>query len=112
LPILLAVPVVASAQSANRVYFYEHINYQGNYVVFNGIRDEPDLRVYKTAGASSPNWNDRISSIKVGDGIKLIVYQDINYKGASYTLTGPATISTLVSNGWNDRISSFRVVPE
>lgn len=111
LAIVFCLPIIVSAQSANRAYFYEDINYRGNYMVFSGVRDEPDLRVYKTAGASSPNWNDRISSIKVGTGLKLIVYRDINYGGPSISFTGPATISTLVSNGWNDKISSFRTVP-
>lgn len=108
--IALALPLIASAQSANSVYFYEHINYQGAVVAFNGIRDVPDLRAYPT-GSGSTNWNDRISSFKVGTGVKVIVYKDINYKGGSYTVTGPGWISTLVSNGWNDKISSFRVVP-
>ncbi len=107
----LAVPFIASAQTANHVYFYEHIDYKGAVVSFNGIRDVPDLRAYRT-GSGTNNWNDRISSIKVGTGVTLIVYKDINYKGGSYTVTGPGWISTLVSNGWNDKISSFRVVPE
>jgi hypothetical protein len=107
---VLAIPLFASAQTANHVYFYQDINYKGAVISFNGIRDVPDLRAYPMNG--SQNWNDRISSIKVGTGVKLIVYKDINYKGGSYELTGPAWISTLVSNGWNDKISSFRVVPE
>lgn len=107
----LSLPFIASAQTANRVYFYEDIDYKGAVVSFNGIRDVPDLRSYPT-GSGGKNWNDRISSIKVGTGVRLIVYKDINYKGGSYTVPGPGWISTLVSNGWNDKISSFRVVPE
>ena len=107
----LAFPMIVSAQTANHVYFYQDINYKGAVISFDGIRDVPDLRAYPI-GVGSANWNDRISSIKVGTGVKLIVYKDINYKGGSYALTGPAWISTLVSNGWNDKISSFRVVPE
>ncbi len=114
---LLAVAaVVGSSWAADptsmQVYVYEDINYNGNYMLFNGIRDEPDLRNYTTGGPGSPNWNDRISSLKVGSGVKLKVYKDVNYKGSSWTVTGPATINTLVSNGWNDKISSFRIVPK
>jgi hypothetical protein len=79
---------------------------------FDGIREVADLRGYNTGALGTPNWNDRISSLKVGSELKLIVFRDINFKGTSLTLTGPAAISTLVSNGWNDKISSFRIVPK
>ena len=106
--------VAAWAQEAspNQVFVYENINYGGAYMRFDGIREIPDLRSYNTGAQGSPNWNDRISSLKVGSQVKLVVFADINYKGASWTATGPATINTLVSNGWNDRISSFRIVPK
>lgn len=114
---LLAMSVAAASSwaadpTSMQVYVYEDVNYNGNYMLFNGIRDEPDLRNYNTGAPGSPTWNDRISSLKVGSGVKLKVYKDINYKGSSWTVTGPATISTLVSNGWNDKISSFHIVPK
>ncbi len=118
LPILVIVGafligvVAISGQTSNQVFVYEDINYAGNYIRWDGIRDIPDLRSYNTGGLGTPNWNDRISSFKVGSGMKLVVYKDINYKGGSWTVTGPATISTLVSNGWNDKISSLRIVPK
>lgn len=107
-----AIAAWAADPTANQVYVYEHINYGGAYIRFDGIRDVSDLRGYNTGALGTPNWNDRISSLKVGSDLKLIVYADINYKGASWTVTGPANISTLVSNGWNDRISSLRTVPK
>jgi hypothetical protein len=109
---LWALAAWAAEPTANQVYVYEHISYGGAYMRFDGIRDVADLRSYNTGALGSPNWNDRISSLKVGSDLKLIVYADINYKGASWTVTGPANISTLVSNGWNDKISSFRTVPK
>ncbi len=118
LPILVVVGafligvVAVSGQTSNQVFVYEDINYAGNYIRWDGIRDIPDLRSYNTGGLGTPNWNDRISSFKVGSELKLVVYKDINYKGGSWTVTGPATIKTLVSNGWNDKISSLRIVPK
>jgi hypothetical protein len=109
---LLAVVSWAADPTSNQVYVYEHINYDGAYMRFDGLREVPDLRSYNTGALGTPNWNDRISSLKVGSEVKLVVFADINYKGASWTVTGPASIKTLVSNGWNDRISSFRIVPK
>ena len=100
------------AQTSNQVLVYEHTKYGGAYMSFDGIREVADLRGYNTGELGTPNWNDRISSLKVGSELKLIVFRDINFKGTSWTVTGPATISTLVSNGWNDKISSFRIVPK
>ena len=112
LTIGIALTVTNFAQTSNQVLVYEHTNYGGAYMSFNGIREEADLRSYNTGALGSPNWNDRISSLKVGSELKLIVFRDINFKGTSWTVTGPATIKTLVSNGWNDKISSFRIVPK
>ena len=109
---LWALAAWAAQPTSNQVYVYEHINYGGAYIRFDGLKDIPDLRSYNTGAIGSPNWNDRISSLKVGSDVKLIVYKDINYKGGSWSVTGPATISTLVSNGWNDKVSSLRTVPK
>ncbi len=57
----------------------------------------------------NPEWNDRISSIKVPAGYKIIVYEHAQQKGASMTLTKDWTIA----NGnftFNDRISSIKIV--
>jgi hypothetical protein len=102
----------AADPTSNQVYVYEHINYEGAYMRFDGLREVADLRSYNTGALGTPNWNDRISSLKVGSEVKLVVFADINYKGASWSVTGPASIKTLVSNGWNDRVSSFRIVPK
>ena len=110
--ILSIAAMAALAQDSNQVYFYEHTNYGGAYMRFDGLREVPDLRSYNTGALGSPNWNDRISSFKIGKELKLVVFKDINYRGGSWTISGPATISTLVSNGWNDKISSFRIVPK
>jgi hypothetical protein len=112
LAVLWAMVSWAADPTSNQVYVYEHTNYEGAYMRFDGLREVADLRSYNTGALGTPNWNDRISSLKVGSEVKLVVFADINYKGASWSVTGPASIKTLVSNGWNDRISSFRIVPK
>ena len=109
---LLAVAIPAASPTSNQVYLYEHTNYGGAYMRWDGLRDIPDLRSYNTGAQGSPNWNDRISSVKVGSDVTLILYQHINYGGSKLTLKGPANISSLVASGWNDKASSFRIVPK
>ncbi|MGC8764033.1 MAG: peptidase inhibitor family I36 protein [Acidobacteriota bacterium] len=41
----------------------------------------------------------------------MVLFEHINFQGKSITITGPANISSLVGMGWNDRVSSFRAVP-
>ena len=51
-------------------------------------------------------WNDRISSIKVGPNLKCDFYEDSNYGGIKYSI-GPNQYDVrLSSSGWNDKISS------
>ncbi len=53
--------------------------------------------------------DDDISSIKVKQGFKVIVYKDDNYTGASITVSSDN--DCLVDEGFNDNITSLRVVP-
>ncbi|MGQ9674000.1 MAG: peptidase inhibitor family I36 protein [Candidatus Aminicenantales bacterium] len=108
----LGLQIPAHTPTSNQLYVYEHVNYEGAYIRFDGTRDEPDLRSYNTGPLGSPNWNDRISSFKIGSDLKVVFYEHINYKGASWTVKGPAEISSMVSNGWNDRVSSLRTLPK
>jgi hypothetical protein len=99
------------APSSSQAAVYEDANYCGAYQIY-GISQTPNLSNYNTAGPGSPNWNDRISSIRVGSNVTLIVYKDAKYQGASSTLVGPSSLSNLASSGWNDCISSLKVVPK
>jgi hypothetical protein len=97
--------------SSEQACVYEHVNYCGAYIRVV-ISEIPDLRSYNTGASGTPNWNDRISSIRVGGNVKILVYGDINYGNYLGTLTGPSTVATLVPSGWNDKISSLKVVPK
>jgi len=97
----------------NQVIFYEHTNWGGNSMDRELDQSIPDLRTWKF-NASSTNWNDKISSIKVGKNVKVTVYKHINYKGNHITLLGKGSggagdFPNLVNIGWNDKISSLKV---
>ncbi len=51
--------------------------------------------------------NDDISSLRVAQGFKAILYADNNFSGASTEITSDN--SCLVAAGWNDRVSSIRI---
>lgn len=84
---------------ADRVEFYEHINFVGNRS-YLAPGDYPDLQLL---------WmNDKISSVKIKGNLKLIVFEDVNMEGKALPLN--ESISSLVSTGLNDKISSIRIL--
>lgn len=99
--------------AADQVIFYEHTNWGGNSMSFDYDKDIPDLTKWRFPN-SSTNWNDKISSIKVGANAKVTLYQHTNFQGASITLKGTGSggageFPDLPKIGWNDKASSFRV---
>lgn len=52
--------------------------------------------------------NDVISSLKVTQGYKVILYMDDNFTGTSSTLTSD---SSCFNATWNDKVTSMRVLP-
>ena len=95
-------PQPACQPGPNGVVLYEHINFQGACITL-------------TADTSSlPTFNDQASSVRlvgsfVGRGITLFEHND--YKGASLAIFNDEP--SLVSRGFNDRVSSLvMVVPQ
>lgn len=80
------------------VCFYADINYGGSSFCANADSSY--------VGAT---WNDKISSVKVTSGNKVVLYNDANYGGTSLTLT--TDTPNLVSLSFNDIASSFKVNP-
>lgn len=97
----------------NQVFFYEDANYGGNWMSFKYDKLIPDLTKWLLPNSKN-NWNDRISFIKVGKNAKVILFADINYKGATITLLGTGSHGVgnfpTMPSGWNDKVSSFKVV--
>jgi hypothetical protein len=104
-------PQPGPAPTASQVTVYEHSNYCGAYMTL-GITEIANLTNHNIGPLGSPNWNDRISSIRVGSNMKLIAYEHSDFRVPSTTLTGPSNLPNLASTGWNDKISSLKVVPK
>ena len=81
------------------VSLFEH-NFEGRKMVIS--------KDWTVLGSNDP-FNDRISSIHVPKGWKVIVYEHAHFRGNSMEITGQWQAER--SNSfWNDRISSIRVV--
>lgn len=99
----------------NQVFFFEHINYGGCWMGNNAPADMASIEgeSYMPACGKRLNWNNTISSIKVGAKAKVTIYEDVNFKGRSQTFKGscnaPLCLKDLRSSNWNDKISSYRV---
>lgn len=50
--------------------------------------------------------NDSISSIKVPEGLQVMLYQDVGWKGSNLNLR-PGNYPNLKTLGWNDKVSSL-----
>ena len=78
--------------------FYEDVDFRGDYFC---------VRAGEEIESLPRDMNDRISSIRTfGRGVEVMVYQDPRFTGRSSRFEDA---SNLVSQGWNDRISSIRV---
>jgi len=80
---------------------FEHSNYSGRALQLQGVGD------YDYATLGSHSFNDLTSSIKIESGYYLQAFTDAGFKGASAIFTGS---SSYVGDGFNDKISSLRLV--
>lgn len=100
--------IKASIPSYDFPIFYEDKNYKGYFLKLpynlpnNSICGfYSELSIYK--------FNDRISSIKIPNGWKVIIYENSHFEGKNVEIT--SSIADLSTIGWNDRVSSIRVIP-
>ena len=84
------------------VQLWKDKNFTGTSYSIASATQIPDLK-------STPVGNDNVSSAKVASGYRAIFYQDSNYRGDSYRVTGPADIPNFDDIGFNDRASSLMV---
>lgn len=87
-----------STTPTGRVCFYENVNYGGA-----SFCSDVDSSWVGTA------WNDRASSVKVVSGYQAQLFRDVNYGGGTVTVSG--NVPDLGAQGFNDAVSSFKVVP-
>ena len=57
------------------------------------------------------SWNDEISSFKLLAGAVVAFYQHENFGGNRLLVFGSKYVPDLSDIGWNDTISSIRIVP-
>lgn len=97
----------------NQVFFFEHSNYDGYYMGLSYDRDMDNLTTLYFALSGSPNWNDKISSIKVGKYACATTWFNTNYKGQRnfFEADGHFTANypDLAPSGIGDKISSFKL---
>lgn len=82
------------------VVLYENKDYKGNYHYFD--KNIPDLDV------GNINFNDMASSLRLNNIKEVILYEDRYYRGTSITIK--ANRIDLDPSGWNDRVSSIKII--
>ncbi|MGB3006455.1 MAG: hypothetical protein WBC06_08110, partial [Chitinophagaceae bacterium] len=101
----------------DEVIFFEHKDYDGYYLRQGTNIDASNLTLY---GLEDPftntyvyNWNDRISSMKIGAKACVTTYTNINYGGQRWQVRANGNNTHYVSDsaplGCGDNTSSFRV---
>lgn len=94
-----------------QVFLFEKADYGGQSLSFTYENDIPDLTRWNLP--TGEKWNDRISSLKVGRGARIMLYEHVNYGGASIYFEGDGTnnydVFDLHRYGWGDKVSSFKV---
>ena len=85
--------------------FYSDCNFGGQSRFF------PQGEYSRIEAAGFPN--DALSSIKINQGTMITLYENSNFQGASWEIGAPngQSIDCLINNGWNDKVSSFRIKP-
>lgn len=79
------------------------------------IRDAPWTRIQGPTEMSNidelagRNWNDKISSIRVGPDAVVQVYEHAGFRGEVREYDYGRSIGSLDSDGLNDRISSLKI---
>jgi hypothetical protein len=82
----------------DKVTFFEHSEYRGSYKSYGPGQSVSNLK--------NIGFNDKISSIKVPEGLRVVAYEDAGFSGSSKTITSDVDFN---DQRFNDRISSFRI---
>lgn len=101
--------------NTSKAFFFEQDNYAGASVEWSKGTNVADLTKWNTP--TGAKWNDRISSIKVGSGVRVLIYEHINFGGRCMTLSSGREYPYMSaqnanlsgSETWNDRVSSLKV---
>ena len=86
------------------VTFYQDINFGGT---ASQVLAKGNYTLSQLAGKGVPN--DWASSVRVPAGWTVIMYQDDNFTGQSWTLTSDVSSFITLSPNGNDKLSSCRI---
>jgi hypothetical protein len=109
---------MAPTQLTAGIILYEHANFLGNSAHLTGdVHDLRDFRgpCFEGDDASSRNWSDCVSSVRVAPGWRATLYRDANYDDDALAIIEDVANLELVRGydcdhgGMNDCISSVRV---
>ena len=103
-PVVQVVPVVTVAAASADVKPRSVIIYQDD---FSGASKELGRGDYDFAGFGF--GNDQLSSVRIPDGMQVILFENVSFAGRSVTLTKDAGAATLRNLNFNDQASSLRV---
>lgn len=102
------VPVRPKEESdAWQVTVYEHQNYDGKYKTFNVYPTRCQTMDFRL---SESGWNDRISSIKVGKNVAVMLFEHQLYTGT--LIRFEESVPDLRKYNFNDKVSSLIVFPK
>ena len=97
----------------NEVILYEHVNYDANgkSIRFSVGTNVPNLTNNKLGRW---NWNDKVSSIRVGLNVRLLAWEHKDYRGKCMTFSGlnaggQGNYNDLRRWRYNDIITSLKV---
>lgn len=103
-PVVQVVPVVTVAAASADAKPRSVIIYQDD---FSGASKELGRGDYDFAGFGF--GNDQLSSVRIPDGMQVILFENVSFAGRSVTLTKDAGAATLRNLNFNDQASSLRV---
>jgi hypothetical protein len=113
---LAAIMVVTDARAIEpekgQVIVFDNPQCQGEPYMVMKVGEYPDLREYKTSGKDSPSWDNDVSCMKIGEGVKVRIWMNTNYKGRNKIFSKTADNKGLVSfanQPWDDAISSMKI---
>lgn len=82
--------------------FFIHSNYGGQRQALAATGPQTDY--------NQPFFEyDSISSMKVPEGVKVVLYKDAEFKGSKQEF-GPGNYPKLSTFGWNDKVSSIQII--
>jgi hypothetical protein len=109
---LVSVKALAIEPEKEQVIVFDNPQCQGEPYIIMKKADYEDMRAYQTSGKDSPTWDNAVSCMKIGEGVKVRVYDRTSFKGKNKIFSRTAENNGLVSlanTPWDNLISSMKI---